>query len=823
MRVRGFRLALLLTFCTNSRLWGDDQERVRILVGALQSLDASVREQACMSLSAIGSAAGDALPALTTTSTKDADPNVREQAVKALGKLIATNDSALAAVIESLHEPSRAIRSAAMSALSEPESPPESAVAAVSEAFLKDHNPFFRDTVFVWFEKFDSPPIMAFPSLMDALKSGDPGVQFRAARRAYQFFNLTPEQSAELKRSLQGIVDDGMKPDTTQNVFLTIQAIRAFEKADDPRERDVIFLTRKAADPDEDVRYNALAVLAIFRASEAAQKQLIKSALRDPDFRVRKFAVTSIDATKDPEAGPALESALSDSVGAVRASALDAISKNDELRSFLCPSVLKVTGDPVTSIRAAAFAALGECPASTATATLVAGVFDPASSIRTASITSLTKLYSSPKNSSGLMAALLGSARENGRPGKWQSLVPIPDSVVAAILKACTDRERGVVKQASAALVEFAPLDSKYLPRIAALATFDSLHQCTQDCKIAALQVLGSFGSEASGFVPQLLQTLQAMNGGTFDWGGYGGFDGSRENLIETLSMIAPYSPQRTDVVEAFIKASSDRSSLSKTALNSISRMTGSIKDPLPFVRLLAEATILDDETENARNSLLSRTPDISAMLNKLIEENQIKEKSAKPLDKVGIFEDHPTYTIRRLKALLGKLAIPRSGTLRVLDKDGKSQNLVADDHNFIIAMGSWCPHSEMLALLLSNERFKRLIGDVRFNFVFVDEWPVAEEQLKAEVEGGNLTTAEAHERLAAAKRSASGSQVIFPKFLEDLPGKVWFISKKNDHTEIPSFPRVFDPAHGKFSRSQDALVSGELLIPAWITSNITW
>ncbi len=124
-------------------LHGSGPEAVPALQKCLAHPNPTRRRLAAVSLAHIGPPAAAALPALTEAARTDADPQVRQEAILALGKVGAGDGATVEALIGLLDDSEARFRSTTLMALAQMEPRPARAIAAVARR-LKDPDPGVR-------------------------------------------------------------------------------------------------------------------------------------------------------------------------------------------------------------------------------------------------------------------------------------------------------------------------------------------------------------------------------------------------------------------------------------------------------------------------------------------------------------------------------------------------------------------------------------------------------------------------------------------------------------------------------------------------------
>ena len=130
------------------------------------------------------------------------------------------------------------------------------------------------------------------------------------------------------------------------------------------------------------------------------------------------------------------------------------------------------------------------------------------------------------------------------------------------------------------------------------------------------------------------------------------------------------------------------------------------------------------------------------------------------------------------------------SRQIQMTDKDGNQQNVPIDCDTDVFYMATWCPYSKELKDDLKGGKYSYL-GQRKFVFVFSNELSIVEKEMR----DGGFPESKIKSKLAEMKLQPSWERVFDQKFLDDLPGKYYFV--ESDPSEVHAFPTVY--SNGKY------------------------
>lgn len=156
----------------------------------------------------------------------------------------------------------------------------------------------------------------------------------------------------------------------------------------------------------------------------------------------------------------------------------------------------------------------------------------------------------------------------------------------------------------------------------------------------------------------------------------------------------------------------------------------------------------------------------------------------------------------------------------------GQVVPVTVDADHPLIGAASWCPFCHYLVEFLNDPQIRPYLKGKQLNFVYADEWPRVESQIKAQLPA--LMTQNGFpsyqydaiyaNTLAKMKSDAHNGMVAQPTELDHLPGNHYFIteaSKRQSPLKMRGFPMVYSPETGTFDSNAMNWVKANMHIPA--------
>lgn len=175
-------------------------------------------------------------------------------------------------------------------------------------------------------------------------------------------------------------------------------------------------------------------------------------------------------------------------------------------------------------------------------------------------------------------------------------------------------------------------------------------------------------------------------------------------------------------------------------------------------------------------------------------------ESPSAAVDTVGTdtTSTYASMTDTDIAALVSQTSMP--AYLPVLDDEGRPTTVSLSPRTIVAQVATWCPYSEQYVRFLNDPQTKAALQSYTFVFLLErDEWPTVERHLWAEAETKHLSEAVVKKRLKELKEDAGYAPVFSPAFLDNLPGKHYFLP---EHSPIAgrAFPGIYDPSTSRCS-----------------------
>jgi hypothetical protein len=130
-------------------------------------------------------------------------------------------------------------------------------------------------------------------------------------------------------------------------------------------------------------------------------------------------------------------------------------------------------------------------------------------------------------------------------------------------------------------------------------------------------------------------------------------------------------------------------------------------------------------------------------------------------------------------------------GVFPAVDRNGAKVEVAASVKTDLIFMGTWCPYSQQLKEMLNDARSHPYWAGRKLIFLFSNnEWSKAKAQLEEMAQKGKLAEADVPAALEELKHEAGSPYVIYPDFLNDLPGDAYFCPVPGEVRE-QGFPTI--------------------------------
>jgi hypothetical protein len=148
---------------------------------------------------------------------------------------------------------------------------------------------------------------------------------------------------------------------------------------------------------------------------------------------------------------------------------------------------------------------------------------------------------------------------------------------------------------------------------------------------------------------------------------------------------------------------------------------------------------------------------------------------------------------------------------------DGRSVQVTPDQGTDLIFVATWCGFSKQLINILNDPRTQPYLANRKLIFIFEkSEWPTLESEVIKGAKSGNYSEDDVPGNLAQMQRQSGSPRVVYPSFLNNLPGQYFFCTVPD---EAKGFPTVLT-VHG-YSNSLEWLVQ-ERNMPAELAHKVS-
>jgi HEAT repeat protein len=769
--------SLLAILIWSSTVYGQSPNRVQMLIENLSDTDPGIRMQAAHSLAALGEDSGPAIPALIAV-LDDKEPDVRYQAVIALGKAGSSSTAINALVIE-INDTSKDVRYEAISALGTIGKPAGIAVGPLLKCLDSPDNVLVSNAGAA-LQKIEPHASSVMPTVMRLMREGS-YTQKIAALNAARGADGGPDSGDNDKTgtrvfdAIVGLLDD-KSPTIRQEALETLQSMW-IPKTATRQQLNAILSTLH--DPEEDIRLAAVKVLRHTNDEDLLLAPL--PLLSDPSLSVREAVIDVVGSGENVRSIPGILATFDDPSSAVRADAITRLESTKIGRSEICLATAKATKDRFVAVRVAATNALGNCTEAEAHTALAIASRDAQPPVRIAAMTSIAK------------------ARNHG----WQSQDDRDANdtqLFDAVIHRLDDPEDQVRTAAATTLQSLVPLPESYLEGIA-----PHLKDSSAAVRAVAARIVGTYGSHAIKVAPQLRELLRD----------------EKEVRVAAAESLGLVGASDTDTIAAFAQVLEtpsfldDNGSFTEAILLSLGRIGPASRPALDgVVEVVAEKPGDYDQVEAGMRSLREMGPDARVALTQLLSRTPPQPPADAPVTLVNLSTVYRPAIQKLIARYDDEIKV---APVHLKTGEGKDIDLQAGGRNLVIVIGTWCPHSRLLIDFLSNPQVRSLTSGWTFNFVLLDEKP------EIDALGG----------VAVPENDASASTFDKNKYpslvplydvsiLARLPGNYYFYSPSEKDGRI-GLPSVFDPVKGKFHGSTSALITRELGIPNWIETSLKY
>jgi HEAT repeat protein len=272
-------------------------------------------------------------------------------------------------------------------------------------------------------------------------------------------------------------------------------------------------LTQKMQDPDPKVRASAIEGM-LFPARAAVEKgetlstfRLLRKALHDPDYGVRKAAIHILGAMGSTAASavPDLMMIVRDKKARLRGYAAESLGKIGPAAWRAIPTVVDLlqTKDSFDRERAAdALGAIGADADGVVRRALTHALGDRSCEVRSSAATALLRV--DPRNPQALrtLRALLHDAKPEAR---WAALSNLESAGASAqplvpdLIERLNDKDKGLRQLAAARLWDLGPIAKQAVPALTRM-----LRDPDDECRSIAAEALESMGTVARSALPEL-------------------------------------------------------------------------------------------------------------------------------------------------------------------------------------------------------------------------------------------------------------------------------------------------------------------------------
>jgi hypothetical protein len=363
---------------------------------------------------------------------------------------------------------------------------------------------------------------------------------------------------------------------------------------------------------------------------------------------------------------------------------------------------------------------------------------------------------------------------------------------------ALDDQEVEVQSGAATTLQSITPLPDSYLENIGV-----HLKANSKEVRAAAARVVGTYGSQAIKFAPQLRELLKDQESDV------------QLAAAESLGLLQAGDRETVDGFTHSLESSHfGDDTLQEAILLSLGRI-GSLSKPAvdAVIGTITNKPGVYQVVDAGMRSLREMGPDAKVALTQLYA----KTPAAKPVDEPLTLANLGTLYQPTVQKLIEQYDDEiKSAPIHLKTPDGKDIDLQAGGRNVVIAVGTWCPHSRLLIDFLSNPRVRGLTSGWTFNFVLFDEKPEID-ALGGPADPENDAAGAGFDKT----KYPSPVPVYDVSILARLPGKYYFSAL--DPKQRIGLPSVFDPVKGKFHGSSSTLITRELGVPHWIETTLKY
>ncbi len=494
--------------------------------------------------------------------------------------------------------------------------------------------------------------------------------------------------------------------------------------------------------------------------------------LQDPDVEVREAAAEALgemEDADDPNAAKSLLEALEDSHPSVRSAALQSLEYLDGEREFVS-DIVPLLDDPNYYIRVATLGVLREYGESSlpalpklletlrshdgqvvrlavravgaigpwawqATPELVAVLGDDDGLTRWRATEALRRIHrSGPSPEDSSLEDPFPDPRWFDEPAEEP---PIPDDmrseVLRTLVKALSDVDPNVRWEAAEALGEIGRPDEPQIQALERTYTGDAV----DEVRIAAIKTLTGFGPAVLPLAASIFEQTR---------------DPNPKIRLAAAEFLEVWGPPPGLPVDRIVPLLEDpRLDIRRVAVK-IAAYFGSKATPLTSrLRAAAEGEPYSELLE-----------EVQSVLNKM-------ERGASD-------SGQPPLAVRTF--------------------GGAEAEISFAGQTVAVGLATWCPYSRQFVRTISDPRLAPYTEDLKFVFLFGDEWPRVRASLTQLVESGQLTPQEMELRLSLLQESSAGLPVFDATVLDALPGEAFLADELFPH----SVPSVYSPEDGELA-----------------------
>jgi hypothetical protein len=143
--------------------------------------------------------------------------------------------------------------------------------------------------------------------------------------------------------------------------------------------------------------------------------------------------------------------------------------------------------------------------------------------------------------------------------------------------------------------------------------------------------------------------------------------------------------------------------------------------------------------------------------------------------------------------------------TFYAMDSSGRRKVIDVDSNTALFAVATWCHYSKKFINYLNDPNIAAKMREIKFIFLFKDEWPTIKKNLDKSVAKGELTQAQADKRLNQLKQKADWGMLYDPSFTNDLPSEYYFATdrfKKLKSIYPKAIPQAYSASKNNFENS---------------------